>query len=162
VRPVSSQSSLAGAQPFDPKKIEKYTVVQVFFEFPEEPPDFKFFIALKHDSAGAHLFCRCVKATTNVGWYENRPETLLGCVIYEIGQSPFSKRTAVGAHEFHNIAHAHFEKYAAKKQFKIIGTMPLDFHGRFISAIVNSELLKPKDKKVLLDAIGANVPAFSN
>jgi hypothetical protein len=146
---------LAGAEPFEPDKIGRYTVVQVYFEFPDEPVDFKMFVVLRHEASSAHVFCRCVKATSQTEYYEERPELLPECVIYEPGESLFPKRTIVAPRESHNIAHAHFERYASKKQFKILGKMPADFHQRLILAITNSQLLKPKDQRTLLNAIGA-------
>jgi len=145
---------LPNAEPFDPQKIGKYSVVQVYFEFPEEDPDFKIWVVLKHYGDGNRKACKCVKATSQFHWYGDDPDRLKGVVIYEANHI-FSKKTAIEPHTHRNIAHEHFDRYARKKQYQRLGVMPPDFHQRFIDAVANSEQLKPKEIRELLEAVAA-------
>jgi hypothetical protein len=129
--------------------------VRVHFEFPSQPPDLKRFVILKHINPTAkNASCKCLKTTSNVEFYERTPELLASCVIYEAdGTELFSKRMAVQPDNSFNIAYEHFERYAARNKFKVMGTMPDDFHGKLVAAIKASSLMSVKQKNELLIAI---------
>jgi hypothetical protein len=146
---------LQNAQPFDPQQIGRYTVVRVPIDFPGQPLELKLFVVLNHVTSTPHPYCTCLKITSQTQLYEATPEALAGCVLYQAGEIPFlPKKSVIQPDNSFNIAHAHFERNAKFKDFRIEGVMPNDFHARLVAAINNSTVLTPKKAASLLNAIG--------
>lgn len=113
------------------------------------------FVVLNHVTSGKHPYCKCLKITSHTQLYEGSPEELASCVMYEADAITFlPKKSAVQPENDFNIAHEQFERYAKTPDFKIMGTMPADFHEKLVSAIRASSRLNTKQKTDLLHAIG--------
>jgi hypothetical protein len=146
---------LLNAQPFDPLKLSRYTVVRVQFYFPKDPGDSKLFVILNH-VVGNNSFCNCLKITSNTDPYESTPEMLASCVLYQAGEVSFlPEKSVVQPDNWFPIGYAHFETCAKKHEFRIEGKMPDDFHNKLVAALKSPHLLKPKQAAEFLAAIDA-------
>ena len=144
---------MLNAEPFDPIKIGRYTVVRVHFDFPNDE-DEKLFVVLNHVNPGRNPYCKCLKITSNTQLYESSPEMLASCVLYQAGEVQFlPKKSAVEPDNSFNIAHEHFERQSKKHEYRVEGKLPDGFHKRLVAAIKNSYGLSPKKKNELLEAI---------
>jgi len=153
---TSSGKPLQKSEYFDSLKLSRYTVVRVHFDFPNDPDESKLFVILNHAGAGDNTYCNCLKITSNTKLYERTPEMLASCVLYQAGEVSFlPEKSAVQPDNWFPIGHAHFQRHAAKHEYRIEGKMPDDFHDKLVAAIKNSCLLKPKKAAELLAAIDA-------
>ena len=116
---------------FDPLKIGRYTVIHVWYEYPSQRGEEKYFIVLRHDKASAGFICRCIKATSRIARFENDPDLLKGVVLYEQRTIPFfTERTVVDPDSKLDIDHSHLKDQSRKNRFRVAGKMPEDFHER--------------------------------
>jgi hypothetical protein len=142
---------------FDPLKIGRYTVIHVWYEYPSQRGEEKYFIVLRHDKTSAGFICRCIKATSRIARFENDPDLLKGVVLYEQRTIPFfTERTVVDPDSKLDIDHSHLKDQSRKNRFRVAGKMPEDFHERLVKAIKDSDQLAPKIKRELLGFVGCN------
>ncbi len=100
----------------------------------------------------------CVKTTTDKqDFYADKPELLPGCVIYEPGEVPqFEQRTII---EFHKESIFEVEYQKLVRPFtadpsRMLGPLPADTHGKFITAIKAAPRLDSYDRQYLGPVLG--------
>lgn len=140
---------------FDPQKIGRYTVFRAHYEYRDQPPGEKLFVALKHGTYGFDAFCWCIKATSQVQRFDLSAEARSQYVHYAAGElSFFPEDTIIDPSNFITMRHDTLASAAKAGKYHIEGEMPTDFHGKIASAIRASKLLEPKKKLALLESIG--------
>jgi hypothetical protein len=142
-------------QSFDPLKIGRYTVISVYYEYPDQPGGIKLFISLRQAKESGHPYCLCIKATSKVHHFSQ--EMLKGCIYYKVGESLFEEDTVVDPSNILSLLHQTIIAEAAKGRYRILGKMPDDFHERFVAAVRASTTLEPKKKAFLLEAVGESL-----
>jgi hypothetical protein len=143
------------SESFDAQRIGRYSVFRVWYEYKNQEPGEKLFIALKHSAYGASMFCWCIKATSQVQRFAASPQLSTSYVEYAPGEVPFFfKHTIIDPSNFMTMLHSTLAAEAAKGRYRIEGKMPSDFHQKLTSAIRASKTLEPKKKLALLTSIG--------
>jgi len=148
---------LRNPESFDPLKIGRFTVIRVHYEYPNEFPEEKLFIVLRHAVEKGDPVCHCIKPTSRTDRFEVDPRLLRGVILYPANQLPFFyRRTIVDPNNPLKISHSLLEREAGLGRFKIEGVMPEDFRTKLVEAIKQSFVLEPKNKKYLMEC-SANV-----
>jgi hypothetical protein len=83
-----------------------------------------------------------------------------GSVLYNVEaevKAFFPQPTIIDPGFLHQIYHAHLHSEASKKQYRVEGKMPADFHQRLVAAIKKNVLLEPKKKREILGYIGESL-----
>lgn len=151
---IVSRNPLRNPENFNPQEITRYSVLHVYYEFPGQRGEEKYFVVLRHTREPKGDACWCIKSTCRVPRYEANPDLLNGVVLYESGDIPFfSERTVIDPAQLLQIWHSHLQKESAKGRYRIAGRMPADFHPRLVTAIKQSFVLEPKKKKQILEYI---------
>jgi hypothetical protein len=145
---------LKNAEAFDAQRIGRYTVIRVYYEYRDQDPGEKLFIALKH---GRHLttpFCMCIKATSKLERFKADKELLAACVFYKARILPFFEvDTIIDPSNYISMLHSTLKTAASRNLYRIEGTMPDDFHQKLVEAIKKHPNIEPKNKKFLLGFI---------
>ncbi|MHB1937522.1 MAG: hypothetical protein ACYCOR_13170 [Acidobacteriaceae bacterium] len=146
---------MRGAESFDAQKLARYTVIRVRYAYSGQPAEEKLFIVLKHVKQDGHLYCWCLKTTSQTDHYAGKEDLLEACVTYESGKLPFFRKpTIIDPNNPIPMYHATLETAARKGEYKIEGKMPSDFHKKIADAIRKHPVIEPKNKKILLESIG--------
>jgi hypothetical protein len=143
------------AEPFDPQKLSRYTVIRVRYAYSGQSAEEKLFIVLKHVKQGRHVYCWCIKTTSQTDHYVGKEDVLAACVKYDPGEISFLPLlTIIDPNNPIPMYHSTLESAAHKGEYKIEGKMPPDFHKKIVEAIRKHPVIEPKNKKILLEAIG--------
>lgn len=143
-------------EPFDPLKVGRYTVIRLEVPYPNQPSAEKLFVALRHHKYKKDDCILCLKTTSKAAKYENDPDALKGCVLYDEGQIPFfPTKTVIEVSNPHRILHDFINERASNGKYRIEGKMPPDFHAKLVNAITHCDVYNENEKQLLLEAIGA-------
>jgi hypothetical protein len=117
-------------------------------------PVLKPLVVLCHEEHSGVKGVVCIKATSNTEFYQNSPDLLAGIVCYEPSQLSFlPERTVIQPENGHMVFYQTITEDINKGVFKVMGTMPDDFHARLEAAITNSVRISPKRRDILLEMI---------
>jgi hypothetical protein len=152
---------LYNSEPFDPKKLTRYKVIRVYYQYSGQQPEEKFFVVLdERYEFNGQLAVFCLKATSKVEKYKNNKNEMIGCVFYEADQITFfDLDTAIQPDNPLPFAYDRLEAFGKSGMYRVEGDMPPDFHEKLIEAIKKSDQLPRKKKAVLLAAIGEDPDA---
>jgi hypothetical protein len=146
---------LRNPEPFDPQAIRRYSVIHVYYEYPWQRGEEKYFVVLRQAREVQGDCCWCIKATSRVPRYEADERLLNSVVLYERNTIPFfTERTVIDPASFIQMWHSHLKNEADRGRYRIAGRMPEDFHAKLVAAIKQPFLLEPKTAKQILRCIG--------
>ena len=149
---------MRGAEPFDPHKLSRYTVIRVRYAYSGQPSEEKLFIVLNHEKQNGQTFCWCLKATSQVQNYAGKKDVLDACVIYDPKELEFFPlATVIDPNNPIPMLHSTLATAARRGEYRIEGKMPSDFHEKIVEAIRSHPVIEPKNKKILLEAIGESL-----
>jgi hypothetical protein len=140
----------------DPSRITQFEVIQVYYEFQGEPPDYKYFVAVCHEDIRGGKHVLCMKATSKTTKYDNDKAQKAGCVCYEEGECGcFPEKTVVQPDNMIPISYEHLIEQEKRGKFKHKGKLPDDFREKIIQAVKASITVPPKWKDQILKKLGA-------
>lgn len=97
----------------------------------------------------------CLKPTTKRGYYDERPERLAGCVVYQAGTpGVFEMPTVIDTKKTYPVRYKAIERAFGESSSRRIGRMPEDFQGKLVAAIRASRAISNRQKLFLLGLIG--------
>jgi hypothetical protein len=112
----------------------------------------KLVITLWHESDSIY----CIKATSQVAYYENNLNAGFGCVRYEADEiNHFSKKTFIDPTNCMHIPYASMDTNG----FQILGPLPEDFSARLATAIQDSVVMSEQEKNAMLTGLRGLAPA---
>jgi hypothetical protein len=146
---------LRNPERFDPLEIRRYTVIHVWYEYPGQRGEDKYFIVLRQTREAKGDSCWCIKATCRVHRYEADPELMKGVVFCDEDTLLFfTEKTVIDPESLIQIWHSHLQKESQRDHYRIAGRMPEDFHVKLVTAVKQSFTLEPKTKIKILELIG--------
>ena len=90
-----------------------------------------------------------IKATSEIELYLNDEELMAGVVMYRAGETYFQRDTVVQPDNLFMVNHRELRDPRC-----VIGTLPVDFHGRLVHAIKASIRIDRKRQAKLLELLG--------
>jgi len=141
------RSSKAGSRhptKFDPSTIPRYSVIRVPMSFGMRD---KLMVIVAHNPE--HGAAICMKATSQMDFYRNNPDTQPGVVLYPAGTVPFlPEDTVIQPDNMFAIEYGTIDNAT-----RVLGALPEDFHGRLVQAVTASITLAEKRRRDILKCL---------
>ena len=133
----------------DPRSIPSFVVIRIDWDFGYGSVS-KIFVTIGHYPKD-HIYC--LKATSQLGWYSNRTDRIIGSIKYTPQDvACFEKETMVEPHNGFEISYDEIRLQQRAGTFFILDSLPASFLPQLSRAIDNS---------IVLDGDGRDAIAFA-
>jgi hypothetical protein len=115
----------------------------------------KLWVALGH-SPDAHLYC--LKTTSQLDWYKNRPETLSGVVVFKANAlACFPEETVIQLNNAFPFPYSLIQQSQRERTFALKDILPAEFARKFKRAFDNSIVLDGDERERIEAALARPV-----